>query len=136
MRAARLFILITAIIEVAWIVDIVAPSYVGNAIYNPKLLPEWFIIGAGAAIVVLFPVLLRSDVHRLTLLGYALFSAGAIANVSMRMLLGPVPDFIPFPWHPATQCNLADLALFTGILLTFFSVLFLEDDGEVAPLSR
>ena len=127
MRAPRLLLLILGIIEVAWIADTLAPSYVKTTIYNPKLLPIWLIVGLALVLVILFPVLLRSDMNKLSLWGYALFSAGAIVNVGMRALLGPVPDFIPLPWHPAAQCNIADLAIFSGIFILFFSVLFLED---------
>lgn len=132
MRAARLLGLITAITTALWVVDSHAPSYVRTTIYNPKLLPEWFIIGMALLLIVIFPALLKFDMHKLTILGYAFFSAGACANLGMRTFLGPVPDFIPVPGHPGTQFNLADISLLIGISIALFAVLFLPE-GQEAP---
>jgi signal peptidase II len=67
-------------------------------------------------------------------LAFALLLGGALGNLSDRLRVGSVIDFIDFRFWPVF--NLADIALVIGIVLLIFSMIyhntyFFENNGRV-----
>jgi lipoprotein signal peptidase len=86
-------------------------------LYNPK--PASFInvaivwLVAGFAFWTILPAF-----SSLFLLSLSLIVGGANANIFYRMLIGPVPDYIPLPGN--LYANLPDLMIFLGSLVFLF----------------
>ena len=78
-----------------------------------------------AVAVVLWLVLQLHELTRFQTLGAAFIAGGALGNVFDRLVYGRVIDFLDFhvgTWHwPAF--NLADSALFIGVLLWFYGIM-------------
>jgi len=69
---------------------------------------------------------LRQPLCRVEALGYSLILGGALGNALDRILRGAVLDFLDFHWQgmhwPAF--NLADVAIFAGVVCLIIGVLF------------
>ena len=61
----------------------------------------------------------------------ALVLGGFFGNLLDRAMLGYVLDMVYFPWLPWFVCNLADIAICTGVALLCASLLWRPDDWRL-----
>ncbi|MBE0601993.1 MAG: signal peptidase II [Firmicutes bacterium] len=76
-------------------------------------------------------VLLRKyRLSRFVMAAAALIFGGFVGNFIDRVFLGYVVDMIYFPWLPFFICNLADIAITAGAVLTGISLMFRPGDWQ------
>lgn len=76
-------------------------------------------------------LLRRYRLSRFVLVAAGLILGGFFGNFLDRVFLGYVVDMIYFPWLPFFICNLADVAITFGAVLTGVSLLFRPKDWQL-----
>ncbi|HPJ01415.1 MAG TPA: signal peptidase II [Candidatus Limiplasma sp.] len=76
-------------------------------------------------------VLRKYKLSRYLWVAAALIFGGFLANFADRVLFGYVVDMIYFPWLPFFICNIADIAITLGAVLTAISLIFRPGDWEL-----
>ena len=119
--------------RIVWIGGLLELRYTHNTGMALGFLSGYTIAGiilplvAVAAGIVL---LRRYRLSRFMRIAAALIFGGFAANFVDRVLLGYVVDMIYFPWLPFFICNLADIAITFGAVLTGVSLLFRPKDWQ------
>jgi signal peptidase II len=96
---------------------------------------RWFLAAVAAVVVTVLVLWLRGlrDQEKLTAISLALIIGGALGNLIDRLLFGHVIDFLDFyigQYHwPAF--NVADSAIFIGVVLMIYEALFGNNDKLV-----
>ena len=75
-------------------------------------------------------ILRKFRLSKFILAAAGLILGGFIGNFLDRVLLGYVVDMIYFPWLPFFICNVADIAITAGAVLTGISLLFRPGDWQ------
>ena len=106
---------------------------------GPAPWKPWVLSGVALVIVIVLLAWLRKQGGTLLLLAGGLVAGGAIGNVIDRLRLSKVVDFLDLHvagWHwPAF--NVADSAIFIGVVLLVFDGLFLgEERSKEKPSDR
>ena len=88
--------------------------------------PELILILSGVSCVILIFVSLFAKINKLTHIGLAIMSGGALSNFLERFFLGHVIDWIPSPLpFLEINFNLADVEISLGALIAFIA--FMKD---------
>ena len=98
--------------------------------YNPGLalglfsdLPEFIVVSSIGVCVGLILFTMFADMNRLTRLGFAVLSGGALSNTLERFFLGHVIDWIPSPLSfIEVNFNLADVEISIGAIVVLLSL--------------
>ncbi len=119
--------------RIVWLGGLLELRYTHNTGMALGILSGYTIAGiilplvAIAAGVVL---LRRYNLSRFMRVAAALIFGGFAANFIDRVFLGYVVDMIYFPWLPFFICNLADIAITLGAVLTGISLIFRPKDWQ------
>ncbi len=76
-------------------------------------------------------ILRRYKLSRFVLAAAGLILGGFFGNFIDRVLFGYVVDMVYFPWLPFFICNVADIAITCGAVLTGISLLFRSRDWRL-----
>jgi signal peptidase II len=91
---------------------------------------KWILIGLTSAITIVLIVMLARAANRLNIIAFGLIIGGAVGNITDRVIVGAVVDFLDFHafgYHwPAF--NVADSAIFIGAGLLIIEHLFIRDE--------
>ena len=107
---------------------------------NPVVNRIFFIAASVFAVAFIIYLLFRA-IHRLQVWAFGLILGGAIGNLIDRILIGTVTDFVDvdipdmlgmtrFPVF-----NVADSAIYIGMVLLIIDIIFLKDERQQQPLS-
>ena len=88
---------------------------------------RWFftVLAVAAAASFMFQIYQNRD-KRVLNIGFAMIAGGALGNMIDRLRIGMVVDFLDFHWQDMhwPAFNLADSAIFIGVVLVLWSELF------------
>ena len=88
---------------------------------------RWFFtaLAVAAAAFFMFQIYQNRD-KRVLNIGFAMIAGGALGNMIDRLRIGMVVDFLDFHWQDMhwPAFNLADSAIFIGVVLVLWSELF------------
>lgn len=107
---------------------------VSFGMFGESRLPYQDLLLAGLAAVVALVLIswLKRDLGDRLSVAYGLIAGGALGNAIDRVRLGAVVDFLDFHWEglhwPAF--NVADSAIFIGVVLVIVDALFGSDEGS------
>lgn len=104
--------------------------------------PIWnrlFFITVSLLAVVFITYLLYKAIHRIQVWGFGLLLGGALGNLIDRVFRGAVTDFIDidipnmFGMDRFPVFNIADSAIFIGMVLLIIDMVFIRDESGSAP---
>jgi len=98
---------------------------------------RWMLVGLTGAIAVAVVYWLWRERNRLDAAALGLVLGGALGNITDRVRLGYVADFLDLHfgnWHPFLVFNVADAAITIGVLLLVLRALFVREPAASEDL--
>ncbi len=97
---------------------------------------RWFLAGVATVVTTVLIMWLRGlrQHEKLTAISLGLIIGGAVGNLIDRILLGHVIDFLDFyiGQHHWPAFNIADSAIFVGVAVMIYDLLFVGGDSSVS----
>jgi len=91
---------------------------------------RWMLVALTAAIAVAVAIWMWREKARIDVIALGLVLGGAIGNITDRIRLGYVADFLDLhfgDWHPFLVFNVADAAITIGVILLVLRALFVRE---------
>ncbi len=98
---------------------------------------RWMLVGLTGAIAIAVVFWLWRERNRLDAFSLGLVLGGALGNITDRVRLGYVADFLDLhfgDWHPFLVFNVADAAITIGVLLLVLRALFVREPAASEDL--
>ena len=91
---------------------------------------RWMLVAMTAAIAIAVAVWMWREKARIDVVALGLVLGGALGNITDRVRLGFVADFLDLhfgDWHPFLVFNVADAAITIGVILLVLRALFVRE---------